>query len=141
MSTINLDELERAAMMVEDGDGTVTALVSRETGMIHLLNDEYMDEEAPMPSASGGNDGYVSVPSAGVLGIGDGLVLRFAALHLVEDQHTVRDLFRDRNTEGFARLLQERGAAEAWERFHDDTTRAALRRWCEENGLQLADGG
>lgn len=139
MSTINLDELERAAMMVEDGDGTVTALVSRETGMIHLLNDEYMDEEAPMPSASGGNDGYVSVPSAGVLGIGDGLVLRFAALHLVEDQNTVRDLFRDRNTEGFARLLRERGAAEAWERFHDQTTRTALWRWCEENGLQLAD--
>ncbi|RLM52839.1 hypothetical protein DVK02_15835, partial [Halobellus sp. Atlit-31R] len=97
-------------MMVEDGDGTVRALVSRETGMIHLLNDEYMDEEAPTPSASGGNDDYVPVPSAGILGIGDGLILRFAAIHLLDDQDTVRDQFRDRNTEGFARLLQERGA-------------------------------
>lgn len=139
MSTVNLDELERAAMMVEDGDGSVTALVSRDTGMLHLLNDEYMDEEAPMPSASGGNEGYVSVPPAGTLGIGDGLILRFAALHLADDQNTVRDLFRDRNTEGFARLLQERGKVEAWERFHDETTQAALRRWCEENGLQAAD--
>lgn len=139
MSTVNLDELERAAMMVEDGNGSATALVSRDTGMLHLLNDEYMDEEAPMPSASGGNDGYVSVPPAGTLGLGDGLILRFAALHLVEDQNIVRDLFRDRNIEGFARLLQERGKAEAWERFHDETTRAALRRWCDENGLQAAD--
>jgi hypothetical protein len=139
MSTVNMDELERAAMMVEDGDGTVTALVSRETGMIHLLNDEYMDEEAPTPSASGGYDGYVPVPSAGTLGIGDGLVLRFAAIHLAEDQHTVRDLFQNRNTEGFARLLQERGAAEAWERFHDETTQSTLRRWCEANALQLAE--
>ncbi|MCC2958464.1 hypothetical protein LK542_22900 [Massilia sp. IC2-477] len=141
MSTVDLDELEQAAMMVEDGDGSVTALVSRETGMIHLLNDEYMDEEAPMPSASGADEGYVSVPSAGTLGIGDGLILRFAAIHLADDQDTVRDQFRDRNTEGFARLLQERGAGEAWERFHDETTRTALRRWCEENGLQAADRG
>lgn len=139
MSTVNMDELEQAAMMVEDGNGTVTALLSRETGMIRLLNDEYRDEEAPMPSASGGYDGYVPVPSAGTLGIGDGLVLRFAAIHLPGDQHTVRDLFQGRDTEGFARLLQERGAAEAWERFHDETTQTALRRWCEENGLRLAD--
>lgn len=139
MSAVNLDELEGAAMAVEDGGGSVTALVSRETGMIHLLNDEYMDEEAPVPSARAGEDGYVGVPSAGTLGIGDGLVLRFAATHLADDQDTVRDMFRDRDTEGFARLLQERGAREAWERFHDDATRTALRRWCEENGLQLAE--
>ncbi|WP_292038089.1 hypothetical protein [Massilia sp. UBA6681] len=139
MSTVNLDELEGAAMMVEDGGGSVTAMVSRETGMIHLLNDEYMDEEAPTPSASGDDARYVSVPPAGTLGIGDGLVLRFAATHLAEEQEAVRDMFRDRNTEGFARLLEQRGAGEAWERFHAEATRSALRRWCEENGLQLAE--
>lgn len=139
MTTVNLDELEAAAMQVEDGNGTVTAMVSRETGMIHLLNDEYMDEEAPVPSASGGNGAaYVPVPPAGTLGIGDGLVLRFAATHLAEDQNAVRELFRDRDTEGFARLLKERGAGEAWEDFHAQATRAALGRWCEENGLRLA---
>ena len=139
MSTVNLEELEGAAMMVEDGGGMARAMVSRETGIVHLLNDEYMDEEAPMPSASGGIDGYVPVPPAGTLGIGDGLVLRFAATHLPGDQDTVRDLFRDRNTESFARLLEERGAGEAWERFHEEETRTVLRRWCEENGLQLGD--
>jgi hypothetical protein len=36
MSTVNLDELEKAAMAVEDGGGSVTAMVSRETGIIHL---------------------------------------------------------------------------------------------------------
>lgn len=139
MPTVDLDELERAAMTVEDGDGSVTALVSRETGMIHVLNDEYMDEEAPTPSGSGGGDAYVPVPPAGTLGIGDGLILRFAAAHLAGDQDTVRDLFRERDTEGFARLLEQRGAQEAWEGFHRQATRSALRSWCEENGLQLAD--
>ncbi|MFN3790891.1 hypothetical protein [Massilia sp.] len=139
MATVKLDELEGAAMMVEDGGGTVTALVSRDTGMIHLLNDEYMDEEAPTPSASGDEGAYVAVPPAGTLGIGDGLVLRFAAAHLAGDQDTVRDLFRDRDTEGFARLLEARGAGEAWERFHAQATRGALQSWCDANGLQLAD--
>ncbi|MDB5746075.1 MAG: hypothetical protein JWP72_923 [Massilia sp.] len=139
MSTVNLDELEQAAMTVEDAGGTVTAMVSRETGMIHLLNEEYMDEEAPMPSASGVDERYVQVPPAGTLGIGDALVLRFAAAHLADDQATVRDLFRDRDIEGFARLLEERGAGDTWERFHEEATRTALRRWCEDNGLHLAD--
>jgi hypothetical protein len=139
MSTVNLDELEGAAMMVEDGGGTVTAMVSRETGMIHFLNDEYADEEAPVPSASGADKAYVAVPPAGTLGIGDGLILRFAATHMADEQDTVRDMFRDRNTEGFARLLEERGMAEAWDRFHDEATWTALRSWCEENGLQLTN--
>jgi hypothetical protein len=139
MSIVKLDELEGAAMMVEDGGGTVTAMVSRATGMIHFLNDEYVDEEAPVPPASGANGDYVPVPPAGTLGIGDGLILRFAATHMAGDQNTVRDLFRDRNTEGFARLLEERGAGEAWERFHEEATRTALQQWCKENGLELAE--
>ena len=139
MSTVNLDELEKAAMMVEDGDGAVTAMVSRETGMIHLLNEEYVDEEAPMPSASGDDARYVAVPPAATLGIGDALVLRFAAAHMAEDQALVRDLFRDRDIEGFARLLEERGAGETWGRFHAEATRTALRRWCEDKGLQAED--
>lgn len=139
MPTVNLDELEQAAITVEDGGSTVTALVSRETGMIHSLNEDYMDEEAPMPSGGGADARYVAVPPAGTLGIGDALVLRFAATHLADDQALVRDLFSDSDIEGFARLLEERGAGDAWEGFRADATRTALRRWCEENGLQAEE--
>jgi hypothetical protein len=138
MTSVKLDELENAAMIVDDGDGEAKALVSRETGMIHLLNDEYMDEEAPLPSDLEGNDRYVVVPPATTLGIGDELVFRFAASHLAGDQATVRALFRERDTEGFARLLAERGAGDAWERFRKAETETALRRWCKVKGLQLA---
>lgn len=136
MPAVNLEELENAAMMVEDGDGSAKALVARETGMIHLLNDEYMDEEAPLPADLEGDDRYVSVPPAGTLGVGDELVFRFAASHLAGDQATVRELFRERDTEGFARLLEERGAGDAWERFRKEQTETALRRWCDEHGLE-----
>jgi hypothetical protein len=139
MPTVNLDELEHAAIIVEDGDGEAKALVSRESGMIHLINDEYMDEEAPLPADLEGNDRYVVVPPAGALGIGDQLVFRFAAAHLAGDQATVRELFDADDADGFERLLEERGATEDWERFRTEETHTALRRWCAENRLETAN--
>ena len=139
MSAVNLDELEHAALVVEDGAGGARALVARATGMIHLLNDDYMDEEAPLPADGGAadNDGdYVAVPPASSLGIGDQLVFRFVAAHLAGDQAQVADLVRANDTDGFTRLLDERGAAEDWQRFRTEQTHTALRRWCDEHGLQ-----
>jgi hypothetical protein len=139
MATVKLDELAHAATIVDDGEGEAKALVSRETGMIHLLNDEYMDEEAPLPSDARSDGRYVLVPPASSLGIGDGLVLRFAASHLPGDGATVQELYRAQDVDGFQRLLDERGAHDAWLRFRTEQTRAALGRWCEEHGLQLED--
>jgi hypothetical protein len=139
MTAVKLDELENATLAVDDGEGSTKALVSRETGMIHLLNDEYMDEEAPLPSDGGGDSGYVSVPAASALGLGDALVLRFAGSHLAGDEAAVRELMRYQDNEGFARLLEERRAAEQWQRFRTAETGGVLRRWCEEHGLRLEE--
>jgi hypothetical protein len=138
MAAVNLDELGHAALVVDDG---AKALVARATGMIHLLNDDYMDEEAPVP-ADGDGDGardYVVVPPASLLGIGDQLVFRFAAAHLADDQAAVRDLVDANDTDGFARLLDERGATASWQHFRSEETRTALRRWCDEHGLRARD--
>lgn len=136
MASVNLDELAHAATIVDDGDGSAKALVARDTGMIHLLNDEYMDEEAPLPADSDTDGNYVSVPAASELGLGDELVLRFAFQHLAGDQAAVRELLRADDVDGFNRLLDERGARERWQRFRDEQTRSALLRWCEQHGLQ-----
>lgn len=137
MTAVKLDELENAAMIVDDGAGEAKALVSRESGMIHLLNDEYMDEEAPVPADGDEDSRYVLVPPASSLGIGDALVVRFAASHLPGDEATVGDLYRDKDVDGFFKLLDERGARDDWQQFRLEHTRAALGRWCEEHGLQL----
>jgi hypothetical protein len=137
MSTVKLDELENAAILVDDGEGSAKALVARDTGMIHLLNDEYMDEEAPLPGdiEAGGN--YVSVPSSRELGLGHELVFRFAGQYLPGDTHTVREFFRKPGAYArFSHLLEERGERDRWHRFRDEETKAALRSWCEEHGLQ-----
>jgi hypothetical protein len=139
MTAVKLDELENAAIIVDDGEGTTKALVSRESGMIHLLNDEYMDEEAPVPADGDKDSRYVMVPPASSLGIGDGLVTGFAAKHLPGDEATVGELFREKDVDGFFRLLDERGARDTWQQYRLEHTRTALGRWCEEHGLELAE--
>jgi hypothetical protein len=142
MPAIKLDELENATILVDDGEGSAKALVARETGMIHLLNDEYMDEEAPLPGDIEASGKYVTVPAASVLGLGRELMFRFGASHLPGDRETVRELFERDNAGGdgydrFARLLEERGVLDAWYRFREEETRTALARWCGQHGLQL----
>jgi hypothetical protein len=138
MPAIKLDELENAAILVDDGEGSAKALIARDSGMIHLLNDEYMDEEAPVPGdiEAGGN--YVSVPAASELGLGRELMARFAAGHLPGDREQVRELL-DRNDpyERFSKLLEERGALDAWYRFREEETRTALEGWCRQHGVEF----
>ncbi|KNZ68152.1 hypothetical protein AB595_22685 [Massilia sp. WF1] len=133
-----MDELENAAILVDDGEGSAKALVARDTGMIHLLNDEYMDEEAPLPGDFETGDAYVSVPAASTLGLGRELMARFAAGHLHGDREQVREMLdRGDGYERFAKLLEERGVLDAWYRFREEETRVALEAWCRQHGLEL----
>jgi len=138
MASVKLDELENAAILVDDGEGSAKALVSRDTGMIHLLNDEYMDEEAPVPGDIEAGDAYVCVPAASTLGLGRELMFRFAATHLAGDRERVRELLdRGDGYDRFARLLEERGVLDSWYRFREQETRVALEGWCREHGLEF----
>jgi hypothetical protein len=138
MASVKLDELENAAILVDDGEGSARALVARDTGMIHLLNDDYMDEEAPLPGDVDAGDAYVSVPAASTLGLGRELMFRFAATHLAGDRERVRELVgKDDGYDRFSKLLGERGMLDAWHRFRAEETRVALEGWCRQHGLQL----
>jgi hypothetical protein len=138
MPSVKLDELENAAILVDDGEGSAKALVARGTGMIHLLDDEYMDEEAPLPGEVAPGHDYVPVPAASTIGLGRELMFRFAATHLPGDRERVRELI-DRNDDydRFARLLEERGVLDAWYRFREEETRVALEAWCRQHGLEF----
>jgi len=140
MAAIKLDELENAAILVDDGEGSAKALVARDSGMIHLLNDEYMDEEAPVPGEIEAGGNYVSVPAASELGLGRALMQRFAGSHLPGDRERVQEIFARRDPyDRFSKLLEERGELDAWYKFREHETRTALTRWCEQHGLQFED--
>ena len=139
MAAIKLDELENAAILVDDGEGSAKALIARDTGMIHLLNDEYMDEEAPVPGDDlEAGDAYVSVPAASSLGLGRALMRRFAASQLPGDRDQV-EAFVDRDDvyERFFGLFEERGVLDAWFDFREQESRTVLEAWCRQHGLEL----
>lgn len=141
MPAIKLDELENAAILVDDGEGSAKALVARDTGMIHLLNDEYMDEEAPLPGDFETGDAYVSVPAASTLGLGRALMRRFAASQLPGDRGQV-EAFLDRDDvyERFFGLFEERGVLDAWYDFREQESRTVLEAWCRQHDLELDAG-
>jgi hypothetical protein len=139
MPAIKLDELENAAILVDDGEGSAKALIARDTGMIHLLNDEYMDEEAPMPGDVEVGDAYVSVPAASSLGLGRALMQRFAASHLPGDREQVQAFFdSDDVYERFFGLFEERGVLDAWFAYREQESRTVLEAWCKQHRLDVA---
>lgn len=144
MTQVKLDELENAMTIVDEAHGEAKAWVERDTGVIQFRDDEYLDDEAPLPGGGDEDDGaddgrYVPIPGLRTLGLGAALPWRFAEKHMPGDRENVEDLLRETDPEaGFVKLLEARGAADEWKRFHDTETRTALQRWCEDQGLQVA---
>ena len=137
MPQVNLDELENAMALMDDEFSDTEAWVARDTGIIHIRNDEYLDEEAPLPADVDDDKRYVPIPSLRALDLGNTLVFRFAEEYLPGDVERVHEFFRRKGAYGrFSRLLEMRSAKDEWHRFRDESTRAALREWCEKNDLQ-----
>lgn len=139
MATVNLDDLENATMMADPRYNT-EAWVCRETGKIFIRSDEIDVEDGPLPDDIDDADKYVEVPSQRDLDLGHALAFRFTEQHMSADEDQVRAMFRKSGAYGrFSDLVHKRGLRDAWHKFRDDQTRAALREWCEDNGLQAQD--
>ena len=82
---------------------------------------------------------YVAVPSKHDLDLGRRLVQRFCDRMLpAELADRVDGLFRRRGAYGrFKDLLESHGRLDDWFAFEADETEAALRGWCETEGLRL----
>jgi hypothetical protein len=97
-----------------------------------------IDEE--LPEDIDDPDRYVAVPHKSDLDLGRDLVFRFAKHHLPDAYELVYDFFRKRGAYGrFKDLLIRKGQLEHWNDYEDKATRQALRDWCEENGLDIAE--
>ena len=86
------------------------------------------------------DENYVEIPSKRDLGLGKPLVLDFAREVLPDDYDEVRYIFsRSGAYSKFKALLTRRRALERWHDFEAKATERALREWCEENSIELAD--
>lgn len=138
---VNFDDLLNAFMWVS-GDASLQyeAYVSRLTGKVYCtgLDDFGIDEE--LPEDLGNEDRYVAVPHKNDLELGRDLACRFVEEHLPDSADQVYDFFRSRGAyTRFKNLLDRKGQLDHWHDYENAATEQALREWCEDNGLAVAE--
>ena len=135
---IPVAELMDALEFADAARGERRAWIDRRTGDTYY-HSEYADLDEPLPDDIE-SEHYVEVPDRGALGLGRRVALDFALEHMADDFEAVRDIFSRKGA--FARfkaLVTQRGLLDQWYAFSAAAEEAALRAWCEEEGLELSD--
>jgi hypothetical protein len=119
--------------------GEFRAHLCRQTGKIYLQLDDDPELEE-LPDDLDDDEKYIEIPDKRELGLGKPLVLDFARQFLPEDFDKVRQFFSRRGAYArFNDLLDHRNMRQAWYDYRDAAEAAALRAWCKENSVELAD--
>lgn len=136
MTTVNADELENA-MILADPPRAGRAWVCRASGEV-LVKADMVGSHTPLPIDIHEAGKYVPVPGCSRLGLGQAVVLDFVQQELPGEEENVGAMLRGAGGfERFAKLAQDRGLFAAWHAFRQERTAAALRAWCEAQGLEL----
>lgn len=137
---VKLGDLEDALMFVSSGDMFDNAAwLCRDTGEVIWHSDENDDIE-PLPEDIDDEDRYVPIPDKHDLGLGKPLALEFARTHLPECFEEVREIFAHRGAYArFKDFLDQNNTLEAWHQWEQEKTQQALRQWCADNDIPLAD--
>ncbi len=118
-----------------------SAYICADTGKIYWTSDTADLDDDDVPADIHDSDRYIGVPHKNELCLGRRLALEFAEQELPADYEEVVRFFQRRGAYSrFKDLLQTRGLLERWYDFENETTDAALRAWCVENGIELAGG-
>lgn len=137
-AAVRLDDLEEALLFLDAG-GDTEAWVCRDTGAV-LWHSDDTDELEPLPADIGDAALYVAVPDLHALGLGKPLALEFTRTRLPACYEQVRALFAHRGAYArFKDLLDRHASLDAWYQWETEQTRQALRAWCADHGLALAD--
>ncbi len=139
-SAVKIDDLEESLLFVSTGDLLDNqAWVCRDTGEVFWHCDE-IEDFGPVPEDIDDGDRYAAIPDKRDLGLGKPLALEFARTHLPEHFEHVRDIFSRRGAYArFKDLLAHNDSLEAWYQGETEKTRQALREWCEDNSIKLAE--
>ena len=137
---VKLDALEDALLFLGGGNMYGNAAwVCRETGAVLCHSDEF-DEFDPLPEDIDDEDRYVPVPDKHELALGKPLALEFARTQLPACYEQVCAMFAHRGAYArFKDLLERHQSLDAWYQWEDEQTKQALRAWCADNGITLAD--
>jgi hypothetical protein len=122
--------------------GETQAYLDRRTGEIHVHSDLLGDDEEgnQLPQDIDDAERYLAIPDKRDLDLGSQLVFDFVRQVLPDDYQEVRAIFSRRGAYGrFKAFLAGRRVLDQWYDFENKAEEAALRAWCEQEGLELSD--
>ena len=115
-----------------------SAYLKKETLETYYVSE--MGDSDELPGDLEENDNYVGIPHKNDLDLGLNLVLSFISAKLPNELEKVRGIFRSRGAYArFKDLLEQKGQLEVWYEYEKKATEEALREWCKESGVTLAD--
>jgi hypothetical protein len=116
------------------------AVLCRRTGKLLWLSDVEEDIEA-WPDDADDEEKYLPIPHKKQFDLGKPLVIEFARQFLPDEFNEIRRMFDKRGAYArFKDLLQRKKALDRWYDFETKATEAALREWCEINGITIEPG-
>ncbi|MEO5812676.1 MAG: hypothetical protein ABIU96_12465 [Rhodanobacter sp.] len=137
---ITYDDLADALVWVSAGGfDEPQAWVCRDTGKIHYgSNSDDGGEDLPDDIDDAAR--YLALPDKRDLDLGNALALQFAREQLPDQYHDVRDIFHQKHAyERYKTMLARHDKLAAWFAYEERATESALRQWCADNELSLAD--
>jgi hypothetical protein len=116
------------------------AYVSLDTGQIYWISETSPIDEEDLPEDVETSDRYVAIPHKYDLDLGNQLALDFAEEQLPHRVATIEGFFRRRGAyTRFKELLAEERRLEQWYAYEAAATEKALRDWCQEHEIHLAE--
>lgn len=136
----NFSEIEDAFLFSSfDGSYDKQAILDRETGTIHYQS-EYDDLDEEWSEEDFDPDRHVVLPDKRELDLGSRLVHRFVREKAPELSDDVYRIFSRKGAYSrFKDLLSRHNLVDAWHDYEEASTKAALREWCAENRIELAE--
>lgn len=121
-----------------NGYGENIALLDKAIGKFYYRSDNYDDEEIPDEIYGSGN--VVSMPDKNDLSLGSRLVFRFVRETFPAGYDKVSEIFTRRGAYGrYKKWLIANDLLDQWHAYSNAAEEAALREWCADNGIELAD--
>lgn len=135
---ISFSDIEDALLFVSSDPYMNTAVLSEATGRIYYFSEMGDSDEDPDDIDDPGP--LIDIPHKNDLDLGRELVFDFVSERLPEHYNHVLNIFRRKGAyTRFKSFLDSKGLLDEWHQFEDSRTKAALRKWCETNGIDLTE--
>jgi len=137
-SVVLADLLHAYEFASAGGSYDSAAYVCIQTGTIYMTSSEFQVEEE-VPADLETSERYLAIPSKVELQLGRNLAIRFTEQEHPASSGSVAEIFRKKGAYArYKQLLERHGLLQRWFEFEAAETEVALRRWCEENNLQVS---